>query len=130
MSAPFTKRDDRSNIDKALAGWGDPLPDWIQVLAEECDATSQAKVGPRLGYKGAGVVCAVINNNYPGDLARVEDAVRGALMNATVECPVDGEITKDLCIRNQKTKLATTSNRRIRLYRACRGGCQHFKYGG
>lgn len=123
-------KDERTNVEKAIESWGAPLPDWVQVLADECDATSQGKVGPRIGYKGAGVVCAVLNNNYKGDLARVEDAVRGALMNATVECPVDGEITIDLCIRNQKKKLTATSNRRIRLYRACRGGCVNFKYGG
>ncbi|TCS62560.1 transcriptional regulator [Varunaivibrio sulfuroxidans] len=130
MSRTGNTRDTRSNVEKARASWGDPLPDWVLALADECDATSQGKTGPKIGYKGAAVVCAVLGNNYRGDLACVEDAVRGALMAVTVACPVDGEIAKNLCIKNQRMKLTTTSNRRIRLYRACRGGCVHSRHGG
>lgn len=125
-----TRRNTVSNVDKARDAWGDPLPDWVLALAEECDSTSQGKTGPKIGYKGAAVVCAVLNNNYRGDMAAVEGAVAGALMSATVGCPVDGEIAKNLCIKNQRMKLTTTSPRRIRLYRACRAGCVHYRYGG
>lgn len=127
MSKP---KDQRTNVEKAVEAWPALPPDWVLVLAEECDLTSQGKVGPRIGYTGGSVVSAIINNNYKGDMSLVEDAVRGALMSATVECPVDGQITLDKCIASQKRKLLPTSNRRIRLYRACRKPCQNFRYGG
>lgn len=109
--------------------WGDgdalKVPDWIMVLAESCDASSRAKVAARLGYS-AGVVSQVLNNTYKGDLGRVEGVVRGALLAEKVMCPVVDEISRDVCLENQKRNPPFTSAMRARLYRACRDGCPHF----
>ncbi|PCJ57874.1 MAG: transcriptional regulator [Rhodospirillaceae bacterium] len=115
--------------DSAQAAWGKRLPDWVLVLAEECDRTSQSRAAIRIGYT-AGTINAVLKHSYKGDLGAVEQAARGSLMGATVECPVDGEITTDKCIANQRQKFTATSNRRIRLWRACRGGCTHSRIPG
>jgi hypothetical protein len=110
--------------DKARAAWGDELPDWVLELAEEADRTTGAAVSNRIGYSPA-VVSAVISKSYRGDLSRVEARVRGALMGATVECSVLGEIARDRCFDEQSTGFAATSSVRSRLYRACRSDCLH-----
>lgn len=113
---------------KAFRGWGEALPDWMQVLAEECDRTSQSAVARRLGYS-VSVVSAVIACKYKGDLGKVEAKTRGAFMGEIVVCPVLFEITRDRCIAEQGRKFAATSSTRAKLYRACRAGCPHSRLG-
>ena len=103
---------------------GRRMPDWVEVLAREANRTTSAKTALRIGYSGA-VVSHVFANDYPGDIARVEMKVRGALMSATVMCPVLGEIGLDRCLDEQKMGNTGASSIRARLYRACRGGCLH-----
>jgi hypothetical protein len=67
----------------------------------------------------------VFANAYTGDLARVEAKVRGALMGATVVCPILGEIGRDVCLDEQKKPNTGASSIRSKLYRACRAGCPH-----
>ena len=114
--------------DGAREAWGDNIPDWVEILAEECDRTSQARTGRAVGYSN-GAINAVLKNTYKGDVGSVEEAVRGKLMAKSVECPVDGEITTNICIKSQRQPLLATSNRRVRLFRACRGGCAHSRVG-
>ncbi len=109
---------------KADAAWGGAPPDWVVELALEANRTNSAKTAKRIGYSGA-VVSHVLANAYPGDIARVEAKVRGALMSATVSCPVVGEIGLDRCLDEQKMGNTGASSIRARLYRACRGGCPH-----
>lgn len=107
------------NLTRAEAAWGTP-PDWIIVLADECDrAGSQAALGRAIGYS-AGVVNAVLGNVYKGDLGRVEAKVRGRFMHASVECPVLGSISTADCLDHQKRPLMATNPQRVRLWRACR----------
>lgn len=109
----------------ATAAWGSPLPDWIDHLAREVDATSTAKAARRIKYS-APVVSSVLRNTYAGDTGAVEQAVRGALMNYTVACPVLGEITGVACSSHQRRKLVTANPTAVRLWRACHhGGCPH-----
>jgi len=112
----------------ALAAWGDPLPDWIAALAGECDRTTQKAAGSRIGYS-AGVVNAVLKRAYKGDYTAVEQSVRGALMAATVNCPVLGELTTDRCLQQQRQPFAAHNPQRIALWRACRTGCAHSRIG-
>lgn len=105
------------------AHWVSP-PDWLQILADECQASSQAKVAKRLGYSAA-TVSLVLKGTYSGDLQKVEQAVRGALMRQTVACPVLGDIPAQDCLGHQKAPFSTASPERVRLYRACRSGCPH-----
>lgn len=114
---------------KAQAAWGADLPDWVEALAEEATRTSGAAAARRIGYSQA-VVSHVFARSYTGDLARVADKVRGALMGSTVVCPVLGEIGRDRCLDEQRKPFSATSSIRSKLFRACRGSCSHARKTG
>jgi len=115
----------RKAVDVARAAWAQlgGCPDWIIVLAEECDRTSQRAVAGRIGYS-AGAVNQVLAAKYKAPTERIEQAVRGAYLAAVVDCPVLGELAADLCLEHQG-KPWGSSPMRIRLFNACRGGCPH-----
>ena len=113
-------------VARAVAAWGAALPRWVRRLAEECAATSQAKVAARLGYSPA-TVSYVLRNAYRGDLVAVELAATGALMARTVRCPVLGDLRADDCLRHQREPWSPNNPTRIDLYKACRGGCPNFR---
>ncbi|PZA12438.1 transcriptional regulator [Rhodopseudomonas palustris] len=118
----------RSPIDVARAAWGDELPAWVEALALEAGRTSGVAAGKRIGYTGS-LVSSVLANKYKGRLDLVEERVAGALMGAVVDCPILGEIARDRCLDEQKVGFSTSSSVRTRLYRACRGGCEHSRIG-
>lgn len=118
MSA-FRRPDIKAKVAEA---WGAEAPDWVLALAQLAIDTSVARAAKAIGYSPA-VVSTVLGNSYAGNTEKVERAVRGALMDLKVECPVLGEIRADRCIANQRSDLNVTSNRSVRLWRACRGGC-------
>src|SRR5690606_24583580 len=74
--------------------------DWVAVLREECDRTSQPKTAARLGVSPA-MVNQVLKGVYKGNWERIETLVRGELMNKTVECPILGEISCRRCLDEQ-----------------------------
>ena len=106
---------------KAQAAWGEQLPDWVAVLAEAADQMGglQAVAG-MIGYSKT-AVSLVINSKWKSDLSAVEQAVRGALMDGTVSCPVIGEMALDVCLGHQKAPLMSHSPQRILFARACLG---------
>jgi len=108
-----------SALDRARAAWGDALPDWVEVLAIECDRSSQAQTAKRIGRSGA-LVSNVLVNSYGAGLQAVEQLVRAALMSATVLCPVIGEMSSSACLEQQK---AEWSPRRAMIQAACAAGC-------
>lgn len=111
-------------IAKAQGAWGDTAPDWVIELATLANATSQKAAADKIGYSQA-VLSHVFNAAYTGDLKRVEEKVRGALMGLSVACPILGEIGRDRCLDEQKMPRSATSSIRSKLFRACRGGCPH-----
>jgi hypothetical protein len=108
----------------ARDAWGEDLPDWVAELAAYATRTSGKLASEKIGYSGA-LVTQVCRRAYPGDMGRVEEKVRGALMGVTVVCPILGEIGRDRCIDEQKHPKSTASSIRVKLYRACRSGCPH-----
>lgn len=114
-------------VEKAQAAYGDAAPDWLLELAGLADRESLAGAGKRIGYSRS-AISNVIGGKYTGDLGRVEEMVRGALMALTVECPVLGEIGRDRCLQEQKEPFRATSRHRAQIYHACRGGCPHSKH--
>lgn len=110
------------HVAKARAAWGDDVPEWIVILAEACNRSSQSAVAKELGYSGSAISLA-IGNSYNGDLARIEQMVRGALMAETVNCPILGELPRNVCEGWQRKPFATTSSARIRMFQACHGDC-------
>ena len=108
-------------LDIALAAWGDPLPDWIEVLARKCLEMPQTRVAERIGYSPA-VVSQLLRQRYKGNLAAVEEAIRGAWMGATVRCPAVGLMRGDVCRSWQKKsrEFKSTNSHRVRMYWACK----------
>ena len=119
------------NLDMARAAWGDAMPSWLETLATECDRTSQADVSRRLRYSG-GVIGPVLRRSYTGSYDAVEQAMKGVFQAAKVRCPVLGDMAMQDCLEHQRRPFAGTNNIRVRLYKACRGGCTHsrLKTGG
>jgi hypothetical protein len=107
-----------SHLEKARAAWPVPLPVWIGVLARACDRHGLRTIAERVGYS-AGALSQAIRNTYPGDLARMEAAARGALLAEVVECPVLGTIKANLCATTARAKPSTASPQAVRLSRAC-----------
>ena len=106
-------------LDKAIAAHGEEVPDWIAELANLADREGLSGAEKRIGYSRS-AISTVINGKYTGDVARVEDMVRGALMAATVECPVLGDMARNVCMDWQKRPYSDASALHIRMNRACR----------
>lgn len=110
-------------IEKTRQAWtakGLDLPDWVALLAAECEKSSQNKVAIRLN-RSASLVSAVLAAKYTGDMQAVEDVVRGVFERATVECPRLGTIPANECRDWQmkaRTFLSVNVLRRD-MFRAC-----------
>ncbi len=111
-------------VAKAKAAWGEQIPDWVLTLAEEANRTTAKAVADRVGYSAA-VLSHVFSKSYIGDMQRVEEKARGVFMGMKVTCPVLGEIGRDHCLDEQKKPFSASSSVRSKVYRACRGGCEH-----
>ncbi|MCA8880368.1 MAG: hypothetical protein KDA73_10540 [Rhodobacteraceae bacterium] len=105
----------------ARAAWGAAPPDWIEVLARACARTSQNQVAKRLG-RSASLVSTVLRGSYRGDMAAVEERVRGVLMARTVDCPALGTIPAQVCQdwRARARSFAGVNALRVQMFRACR----------
>lgn len=97
------KRQEKSNLEKARIAWGDDLPDYIVVLAERCDETTQRAVGRALGFH-ASAVSKLINRNYEAGYDELEIKIRRVLMNVGVACPTFGEIPLASCLNIRRAK--------------------------
>ncbi len=91
--------------------------------------TTLALTGARLDYSPS-TLSQVLSATYRGDLSRVEQVVRGALLGAQVECPVLGAIGRDRCLQEQDEPFRATSAMRAQLWHACRSGCPNASRGG
>lgn len=117
-------RPDKPFLDKVRDAYGEPA-DWLVELARITDTEGLRGAASRIGYSRS-AISNVLNGKYArGDLVRVEEMVRGALMAATVDCPVLGEIGRDRCLTEQDEPFRATSAFRAQLYHACRSGCPH-----
>lgn len=117
---------DRSFVEKADEAFAGNAPDWIVALAEKADATNLDKAGDAIGYSGS-AVSSVLRNVYAGDVGRITEKVRGALMGKVVICPVLGEMSRDTCLDWQRKPKAATSAHRMRMFHACRNNCPNFR---
>lgn len=127
-SAAARNGSDKTMVEKAHAAYAE-LPDWVEELASYADGHGLKSAGTVISYSPA-TVSQVISNSYRGDLARVEEMVRGALMAVNVTCPVLGEIGRNACLSHQKAPLSTASPSSVRLFHACRGKCSHRRESG
>jgi hypothetical protein len=109
-----------SHSDKARRSWGAEAPDWVLALGAACDGTSQNKVAQSLGVS-ASLVSGVLSASYGGDMARIEDLVRGTYMREQLDCPVLGSIGKQVCRkwRGKASVFSGANALNITMYRAC-----------
>ncbi|MCC7546157.1 MAG: winged helix-turn-helix domain-containing protein [Burkholderiales bacterium] len=114
------------NESQASVAWGNELPDWVLLMAQACDRSSQAAVAKRLGVSSA-MVNQALKRTYTGSYTTLEARVRGELMGKTHTCPVLGEITTRQCLDEQARGYAPTNPSRIAIFIACRRPCPHFK---
>ena len=108
----------------ATAAWNNTVPDWVAILAEQCDRTTQREVAEAIGYSPS-VVNQVIQASYKGSLKRVKSAVEGAFMGSVVACPVLGDLPQQDCLRHQRQPFNPSNPMRVRLYRACHTTCPY-----
>lgn len=108
-------------IGTAEEAWGAPLPDWIRSLALACERSSQSKVAAQLDRSPA-VVSTVLRKKYAGSYDRIEERVRGILMDGRIECPGMGQLPSHECQDwREKAKVFAPGNpTRTRMFRACR----------
>lgn len=124
---PLSARSTVDPVEKATTAWDNSLPDWVLVLAETCRHNSQSAVAKRIDYSPA-VVSSVLSNSYKGDISRVEQMVRGALMSETVICPALGDIARNICLDWQSKPYAATSSHRAAMFHACRSNCSNSRF--
>lgn len=113
-----------SNRRIVQSAWGGTAPDWIMAMAQAADSgMSRRRIAEIIGYSPA-AVSQVMAAKYRGSYNKMAAAVRAALINDAVNCPVLGEISGEQCLAEQRKPLAATSGMRVRLWRACRS-CPH-----
>lgn len=117
-----------THLEKARAAWG-TAPDWIVELAMLADRDGLRGAAARIGYSYS-AISNVLAAKYRGDLGRIEQLVRGALMGVEVDCPVLGTIGRDHCIDEQTQSFRASSAHRAQLYHACRNGCPNARTKG
>ncbi len=93
--------------------------DWLAALRRACAESSQNAVGKRLGVSG-GTVSQVLAGKYPASTDAIEERVRGALMQKTLDCPQLGELSAKVCLDWQGKPFAATNPLRVRMFGACK----------
>ena len=99
--------------------WG-AMPEWVGVLAQECDLSSQSQVAKRIG-RSPSVVSNVLRASYLGNMEAVEDIVRGSLMNEEIECLGLGRVNKRACRdwRSRSRQFENLNSLYVTMFRAC-----------
>jgi hypothetical protein len=98
----------QSNVERARTAYGEP-PEWILVLARECDRSDQKQVGARIGRSG-GYISRILSNKYPARMTEAERLVLSLIASDRVECPLFGNMPLVRCMRTRRRKGAPTNN--------------------
>lgn len=114
------------NVQKVMQAWGADVPEWILVLAEQCDASNQKSVAKAMNYKPA-TINLVLANKWTASLTNIEQAFKGAFEHATVSCPVPGygELPVHECLANQRKPYTNGNHTEVQRYVYCSGQCEH-----
>lgn len=131
---------DTAQVEQRVLERLDPRSEWLGVLREATQRSSQAVVAMRLGI-GATTISQVLSGNYKADTGRVERRARGELMGAVCDCPVMGQVSTRVCQDVQdrgRPKAGAIGNpQHAQAWHACRGTgqwlatgpCPHFNGG-
>jgi len=108
---------------RALRAWGAPLPEWVEALAQACDARSLRKAAAILDVSPA-LVSLALNRRHLAKTDYIEERVRRTLLARNVHCPVLGPVSGDKCRETQQQPIVTANPLCVRLRRTCRT-CPH-----
>ena len=114
-----------SFVAKAKEAWGEPLPDWVKALAEECDCGSLRKVAEKIRVSPASVSLAI--NRQRENFGFIKPKAERILMITTVACPVMGVVYRQECLQEQARGFSAANPLQVQIYRACRNGCEFFR---
>ena len=118
MKAPV-----QTPMEIAEAHWGPDMPDWVRALAVECSrpGVTQRAVATKLDRAPA-IITQVLRNQYGAKTDRIEERVRGVLMDDRVECPGLGTVAAHECQnwRDMARTFNSGSPLARQMYRACR----------
>lgn len=105
------------NLDKAVAAWGLEPPRYIVLLAQQCDASSQRRVGEKTGLSSP-YISKLINRSYEASYDEAEKIILSVFSGDTVTCPIFGaDISLKTCIRQRRYD-GTATNLLHRQWRA------------
>lgn len=96
---------------------------WYRALKDRWEADGPKAVGAVLGYS-ASAVTGVVKGYYGANIDAFRQRVIERLTEATVDCPVLGELQMGACAEHRARPFAPTNPDRVRLWRACRS-CPH-----
>lgn len=106
-----------TNVERVCAAWIDP-PEWVMMLARECDKASQKRVGERLGRSG-GYISRILAGLYTGSLAEAELLVRSRFSADRVDCPLFGDMPVQRCVRMRRKTGSPVNRIESQCARAC-----------
>lgn len=92
---------------------------WLKHFRDTCDRLSMSEVSRRLSCSTS-VVSQIYHKKYPSPITKWRDRFLAEFEPGTVDCPVLGEIERELCSQNRKRPFAATNPQRVRLFHACR----------
>lgn len=92
---------------------------WLEVLKNECDKRSIRDVAQQLSYSRTSISLA-LKGRYPGSTERIRTAVEQTFHVPMVQCPVLGEIKREVCVDHQAKPFSATSGLRVQLFHACK----------
>lgn len=107
-----------SNLGRAIAAWGDPLPEWVKLLADACDKHGQAGVADQLG-KSSGYVSRVLRKDYAGSYEEAETQIRARFGAEQIMCPLWAEIPLASCLQIRRRKLPPQNHMHHAAARTC-----------
>jgi len=102
------------------------MSEWLQILQRAVEQRGLREVSTLL-RRSKGCISDVLNGKYGASTKRIEERVRGELMNKTLTCPVLGEISPAKCQDEQERPFAATNPTRVAVWKACRAGCPNFR---
>lgn len=107
-----------SNQQRAASAWGNPMPEWVRLLAEACDRSSQGAVARELD-RSNGYVNRLIHRTYAGSYPEAENIVRAKFSADEVACPLWGKIPLASCLQLRRRKAAPQN----RMHQTCARTC-------
>lgn len=102
---------------------------WLEILQSEVDrqGKSQNKVAAELGISTS-KLSQTLRGIYPGSTEDIQLKVESMYMSKTVFCPaLKRDISLRECAGNQERPFSSANRERVKLYKACRSGCEHSK---